>query len=125
MSKDLSFLTYSIPHLQPLLDEASEIKAAVIDLKEKLKRLKKAKADDAELLKLDVQISEQDKVARELETKAANIDAAVFDLKAVNPNAVTVVDDRTPEQIIANIAANGFIVSGALAKLSALMAGED
>ena len=111
--------------MQPLLDEASEIKAAVIDLKEKLKRLKKAKVDDAELLKLDVQISEQDKVARELETKAANIDAAVFDLKAVNPNAVTVVDDRTPEQIIANIAANGFIVSGALAKLSALMAGED
>ena len=111
--------------MQPLLDEASEIKAAVIDLKEKLKRLKKAKVDDAELLKLDVQISDQDKAARELETKAANIDAAVFDLKAVNPNAVTVVDDRTPEQIIANIAANGFIVSGALAKLSALMAGED
>ena len=111
--------------MQPLLDEASEIKAAVIDLKEKLKRLKKAKVDDAELLKLDVQISDQDKAARELETKAANIDAAVFDLKAVNPNAVTVLDDRTPEQIIANIAANGFIVSGALAKLSALMAGED
>ena len=111
--------------MQPLLDEASEIKAAVIDLKEKLKRLKKAKVGDAELLKLDVQISDQDKAARELETKAANIDAAVFDLKAVNPNAVTVVDDRTPEQIIANIAANGFIVSGALAKLSALMAGED
>lgn len=111
--------------MQPLLDEASEIKATVIDLKEKLKRLKKAKADDVELLKLEVQISEQDKVARELETKAANIDAAVFDLKAVNPNAVTVVDDRTPEQIIANIAANGLIVSGALAKLSALMAAKD
>ena len=72
-----------------------------------------------------MQISDQDKAARELETKAANIDAAVFDLKAVNPNAVTVLDDRTPEQIIANIAANGLIVSGALAKLSALMAAKD
>ena len=42
------------------------------------------------------QIREKEKAARDLETQAAAIDAAVFDLKAVNPNAVTKVDERTP-----------------------------
>lgn len=108
--------------MQPLLDEAARIKVAVVDLKEKLKRLKKGKAGGAKLELLDSQIREQDKVARELETKAADIDAAVFDLKAVNPNAVAKVDDRTPEQIIINIEAQVRIVSDALSKLSALLA---
>ncbi len=108
--------------MQPLLDEAAQIKAAVIDLKEQLKRLKKDKASDAELGELEAQIREKDKAAHELETKANTIDAAVFDLKAVNPTAVANTDARTPQQIIDNIEAQGRIVSGALAKLAALMA---
>jgi type I restriction enzyme M protein len=74
--------------MQPLLDEVAQIKAAVVDLKEQLKRLKKDKAGDEALAALEVQIREKDKAARELESQAAAIDAAVFDLKAVNPNAV-------------------------------------
>lgn len=108
--------------MQPLLDEAAQIKAAVVDLKEKLKQLKKDKASDAELEALDVQIRDKDKTARDLETKAADIDAAVFDLKAVNPTAVVDVDTRTPQEIIGNIETQGRIVSEALAKLSTLMA---
>ncbi|QXE85562.1 type I restriction-modification system subunit M [Geomonas nitrogeniifigens] len=111
--------------MQPLLDEAARVKAIVVDLKEKLKRLKKEKANNSELEALDAQIREQDKAARELEIKAANIDAAVFDLKAVNPNAVTKIDDRTPAQIIRGIEAQGRIVADALAKLSALLAAPD
>lgn len=107
--------------MQPLLDEAAQIKAAVVDLKEQLKRLKKDKASDAEQLAVTTRIQEQEKAARELETRAADIDAAVFDLKAVNPTAVVDVDTRTPQQIIENIEAQGRILADALARLNALM----
>lgn len=57
-----------------------------------------------------------------METQAADIDAAVFDLKAVNPTAVVDVDTRTPQQIIGDIEVQGRIVADALARLSVLMA---
>lgn len=107
--------------MQPLLEEAAEIKATVVDLKEQFKRLKKEKADPKKLNALDGRIREQEKAAKDLETKAAEIDAAVFDLKAVNPNAVTKTDDRAPREIIENIAAHGRIVDEALKKLKILL----
>jgi type I restriction enzyme M protein len=67
-------------------------------------------------------IREKEKAARDLEAEATAIDAAVFDLKAVNPNAVAVVDERTPAQIIASIDAQGQIVAQALGRLNALLA---
>jgi type I restriction enzyme M protein len=108
--------------MQPLVAEAASIKAVVVDLKEQLKRLKRAKASNAELDACETQIREKEKAARELEAKAAAIDAAVFDLKAVNPNAVSKVDDRSPEQIIHCIQRQSRIVDGALARLGALLA---
>jgi hypothetical protein len=107
--------------MQPLLDDAAKLKAEVVDLKEQLKRLKKEKAADDVLEAHDAQIREKDKAARDLEAQAAAIDAAVFDLKAVNPNAVATVDDRTPAEIIASIDAQGRIVAQALGRLSALL----
>ncbi len=107
--------------MQPLLEEAAEIKAAVVDLKEQFKRLKKEKADPKKLNALDGRIREQEKAAKDLETKAADIDAAVFDLKAVNPNAVSKTDDRAPMEIIESIAAHGRIVDESLAKLQILL----
>ena len=106
---------------QPLLDDAEQAKAAVVDLKAQLKRLKKEKASAAKLSKLDMQIQEKDKAARELESTAADIDAAVFDLKAVNPTAVVDMDTRTPQQIIGNIEAQGRIVAEALSRLGLLL----
>ena len=50
------------------------------------------------------------------------IDAAVFDLKAVNPTAVVNVDTRTPQQIVENIEEQGRVVANALARLNALLA---
>lgn len=107
--------------MQPLLDDAAQIKATVVDLKEQLKRLKKEKASDTELLALTTETQEKEKAARDLETKAADIDAAVFDLKAVNPTAVVDVDTRTPRQIISNIEEQGRVISDALTRLAALM----
>lgn len=108
--------------MQPLLEKSAQIKAAVVDLKEQLKRLKKDKASDAEQLRLTALILEKEKTAREQETQAADIDAAVFDLKAVNPTAVVDVDTRTPQQIIGNIEVQGRIVADALERLNRLMA---
>ena len=110
--------------MQPLLEEAAGIKAGVVDLKEQLRRLKKEKADKEALSALIEQIREKEMAARELETKAANIDAAVFDLKAVNPNSVTRVDERTPQEIIGSIEQQGRIVSAALARLATLLAAQ-
>jgi type I restriction enzyme M protein len=107
--------------MQPLLDDAATLKAAVVDLKVKLKRRKTDKAGDAELEALDSQIREKERAARDLEAKAAAIDAAVFDLKAVNPNAVATFDERTPDQIIQNIQDQGHVVAEALARLSVLL----
>ena len=75
-----------------------------------------------ELNAVDGQIREKDKAAKDLETKAGGIGAAVFDLKAVNPNAVTKVDDHTPQEIIVSIEQQGLIVSEALARLGMLLA---
>jgi type I restriction enzyme M protein len=111
--------------IQPLLDEAAQIRADVVDLKEQLRRLKKGNPNDVGLLALNTKILEKDKAAHDLETRASDIDAAVFDLKAVNPTAVVDVDTRTPQQIIINIEAQGRIVSEALTRLHALMASVD
>ncbi len=110
--------------MQPLLDKATNLKAEVVNLKERLKRLKKDKAANDAVGAHEVQIREKDKAARDLEAQAAAIDAAVFDLKAVNPNAVTKLDERTPAQIIQNIQEQGRIVAEALARLNALIAKE-
>ena len=107
--------------MQPHLDEAERIKAHVVILKERLKAHKKDKADTSAIEALEQQIKEHEKSARDAQSKADAIDAAVFDLKAVNPNVVAKVDARTPAEIIENIAAQGRIVSSALDKLKLLM----
>ena len=106
------------------MDDAAKLKADVVNLKERLKRLKKGKATEEILDALDAQIRDQDKAARDLEGKAAVIDAAVFDLKAVNPNAVANADERTPAEIIASIDAQGRTVAQALGRLRQLLAAE-
>lgn len=107
--------------MQPLLDQADAIKGEVINLKEEVKRAKKSDRSSVEVGRLTSEIHEKEKGARDLEAKAADIDAAVFDLKAVNPNAVSKVDTRTPAEIIASIEAQGRIVSEALARLTKIM----
>ncbi|WFU40102.1 N-6 DNA methylase [Bradyrhizobium sp. CB82] len=111
--------------MQPLLEQSAAIRAKVVDLKEKLKRLKKDGSPASEIAAVEARIREQDKAARDLDAEAGGIDAQVFDLKAVNPNAVARVDDRTPVQIIQNIEAQGRIVAQALTRLSALLIADE
>ena len=74
---------------------------------------------------LEQAIKAREKAAREALAKASAIDAAVFDLKAVNPNAAAKTDARTPAEIIASIEAQGEIASAALSNLKKLLAEPD
>jgi type I restriction enzyme M protein len=106
---------------QPLKDRATTIRATVIDRKEALKRAKRDGAAAPEIAALEDDIREQEKAARDLDAEAAGIDAAVFDLKAVNPHVIAAVDERTPVQIVASIGEQARLVGQALGRLSALL----
>jgi type I restriction enzyme M protein len=111
--------------MQPLLDEAARIKESVVELKEQLRQMKKEKTEQKELKQLTTKINQKEKTIRNLTSQAAQIDAAVYDLKAVNPNSVAKVDPRTPQEIIKNIETQGHIVSQALKRLTGLLAGKE
>ena len=107
--------------MQPILEQVAKTRLDVIDLKEERKRLKKLKAPERELSALADEIISKEKVVRELEGQAADIDAAVFDLKAVNPSTVAKFDDRSPAEIIQSIHAHGRMVADALSRLASLV----
>ncbi|MBP6902108.1 MAG: N-6 DNA methylase [Burkholderiaceae bacterium] len=107
---------------QPFKDEAAQLRAEVVDLKEQLKQLRKDKAAEPKLSAIEAQVSEKERTARDQEAQAAAIDAAVFDLKAVNPNAVVKVDDRSAAEIVKSIEEHGKLVTAALGRLSKLLA---
>lgn len=109
----------------PLRDKAAGMKVAVANLKERLRQMKRERAAEADIEALEASIREQDKAARDLEAEAAAIEAAVYDLKAVNPNAAAATDERTPHDIIQSISAQGRIAADALARLAALLAADD
>ena len=111
--------------MQPLLNEAAELKAKVINFKEQLKTLKRGTASTASIGAITSQIIEHERAARDLKSRADEIDAATFDLKAVNPNDIAKIDERSPVEIIKNIEAQGLIVSRALTRLSAMMEGQN
>lgn len=111
--------------MQPLLEQARKARVEAVDLKESLRGLKKGKSADREIRELiaalEQRIGEREKTARELEAQAAAIDAAVFDLKAVNPNAVAEADARTPQEMLEVIALNGSVIEQALQRLRSLL----
>jgi len=105
----------------PHLAEVEKLRLRIVEQKEQLKALKKEKAAPKKLNALQDTIKTLEKSAREIQAKAGAIDAAVYDLKAVNPNAVIKVDTRMPSEIIGSIEEQGRIVSEALAKLKTLL----
>ena len=107
--------------MAPHLAEVERLKIESVGYKEKLKDIKKAKAAEEEINALTETIRVTEKAAREAQAKADNIDAAVYDLKAVNPNDNTKADNRTPAEIIENIEEQGKIVAAALDRLKNML----
>ena len=106
--------------MKPHVADAEAAKAEVVSLKEKLKALKAADPKDKKIDPLEERIREQERGAREAQSKTDAIDAAIFDLKAVNPNAMVKIDTRTPEELIQSMEAQGQIVAQALTSLRAM-----
>lgn len=107
--------------MQPHLDEAKRAREKAIALKEQLKAMKKGPFKKADIAPLELRIREQEQTAREAQAKADDLDAAVYDLKAVNPNAVARDDVRTPAEIIESIEAQGKKVLTAIERLATLL----
>ena len=103
---------------RPLKEQADAKSRQVMQQKDRLKELNKTKQRDSHAIKeaeakLKALISEE----REITAKRKNIEDAVYDLKAVNPNKKPVVDTRTPEELVEIIEAKGMEITEALAGL--------
>jgi type I restriction enzyme M protein len=59
--------------------------------------------------------------ARENKVKAESIENAIYDLKAVNPNAEDTTDKRTPEELLDFISKKGKEVESVLGELRKLV----
>jgi type I restriction enzyme M protein len=110
--------------MAPHLAEVEKLRAEVVALKDKIAARKKAGAKDDVIVPLRDAVVQAEKAARDAQVKADAIDAAVYDLKAVNPRVRVVRDSRTPQEVLAAIAGHGRAVDQALARLHALMAGD-
>lgn len=89
--------------------------------KEELAELKKAQpAPKQKIAEAELRIAELTKEARELAARAQDIEDAVYDLKAVNPNKQTEEDKRTPGELLDIIEQKGREVAEALAVLRPL-----
>lgn len=107
--------------IQPCKERVAELREENITLKEQLKVFKKDKKDKAAIEALEEKINGIEKEIKEQEAIIADIDAKVYDLKAVNPNAVVKVDNRTTLEVIENIEAQSQIVKNAMSKLKLLL----
>lgn len=107
--------------MQPHKEKAAELREDVIPLKEKLKVFKKDKKSKEQIEAIEEKINTIEKAIREEEAIASDIDAKVFDLKAVNPNTVAKIDSRTTLQVIENIEAQTKIVEDAMTNLKKML----
>lgn len=103
--------------MAPHLADVERLKAEAVILKDQIAVLKKANTDDDALAKCREQLLAVEKAARDAQAAADTIDAACFDLKAVNPRARVERDLRAPSEILDVIADCGRTVDAALARL--------
>lgn len=104
----------------PFRKEARERAQAAAQWQERVRELRKAKPrDEAAIEKAEERQKVEAKASREAAKKAKDIEAAVYDLKAVNPNRQRVIDTRTPDELLDTIEAKSREITEALAVLRA------
>jgi type I restriction enzyme M protein len=107
--------------MAPHLKEAARQKALAITIRSELAVLRRAKAPNEKIDPILSRLSAAERAAREAQAKADAIDAAVFDLKAVNPRARSDRDNRTPEEVLTAIAVHQRTIDLALKRLGRLL----
>ena len=107
-----------LPHKQT----AMELRKLIVELREQLAALRKQKPQDKQAIKqCQEKIQAKEKLERAAEAKAAQIDAAVYDLKAVNPYIKEEIDTRQPLEVITAIEQRGAEVDAAMSALRKLL----
>ncbi len=103
---------------RPLKEQATAKSQQAAQWSQRVADLKKAQPrDDQAIEEAEAKVKELTRDSRDLATKAKEIEDAVYDLKAVNPNKKPNVDTRTPEELMDIIEAKGREVAVALATL--------
>jgi type I restriction enzyme M protein len=110
----------------PLRAQAAPFDEQANALRDQIKALKRVKPSDrVKIDALTAEALELAKKAKELLNKAQAIEDGVYDLKAVNPNAISDDDTRTPDELLDIIERKGREVSAALATLRAAVEGKN
>jgi len=99
--------------------EVARCEREIDKLKAKRREEKKDGASAKAIAKIEEEISGLAKLAREAANRASAIEDAVYDLKAVNPNAASNQDQRTPVELIETIEREGEVIRAALERLRA------
>lgn len=116
-------LQQALDEAKPFREKAAEFSAQAKALESGFREKRKAKGHTPEQLeKLEADWKAVEKQARENQSKAQEIEDAVFDLKAVNPNRVSEQDTRTPAELLDFIADKGKEADAALGRLRGLVA---
>lgn len=100
---------------------AAEPRAQLHRLEEELVRLKHEPHDNDKKAALRDQIRSQERVIREIEARAQEVEDAAFDLKAVNPNSKPNEDTRSSTEILTAVEGRGRQVEEALHRLRRLL----
>jgi len=103
---------------RPLKEQATAKSQQAAQWSQRVADLKKAKPrNDQAIEEAEAKVKELTRESRDLAGKAKEIEDAVYDLKAVNPNKKPNVDTRTPEDLMNIIEAKGKEIADALAAL--------
>ncbi len=108
--------------MAPHLADVERLRNEAVGSKDRIAALKKARAGNDALDAARDQLLVTERAARDAQARADAIDAASFDLKAVNPRARVERDTRTAAEILDSIAVHGRAVDAALDRLRALTA---
>jgi len=103
---------------RPLKEQGTAKGQQAAQWSQRVADLKKARPrDDQAIEDAETKVKELTRESRDLAGKAKEIEDAVYDLKAVNPNKKPNVDTRTPEELMNIIEAKGKEVAAALVTL--------
>jgi type I restriction enzyme M protein len=103
---------------RPFKEQATRKSQEAEQWKQRLQELKRARPiDSAAVAEAEDRIGSLAREGREAAAKAKEIEDAVYDLKAVNPNKRPDIDTRTPEELLNIIEAKGKEIAEALAIL--------
>ena len=108
----------AVEKARPLKEEARQAQIIAAKFKREIARLQKDKLhDENKIVDLKDKIKTALQKAKQAQNRAAEIETAIYDIKAINPNRKSAADSRTPEKLLAIIEKKQSEIASALARL--------